>query len=97
MNLGQAVAVCAYEWARGAKELGPQQVPESPPLEGEDFARLAVHVDETFQATGYLNFLSGRDRREKIRRTLLGWGLQRRDAKILHGFCRQVERRVKVP
>lgn len=96
MNLGQAVAVCVYEWSRGAKGLGPQEVPESPPLVGEDFARLTAHVDETFQAAGYLTFLPGKDRREKIRRTLLGWRLQRRDARILHGFCRQVEGRLKL-
>jgi TrmH family RNA methyltransferase len=89
MNLGQAVAVCAYELTRGRKDFGPQALPkEVPPATAAQRQQLVRQILRLFEATDYLSFLPADVKAEKIRRLLMQWNLRRRDVAILHGICR---------
>jgi tRNA/rRNA methyltransferase len=94
MNLGQAVAVCAYELARAGL------VPTRPP-------RLAVHLSDpagaqsldslfdraarVLEQVGYLKPKSRRASLLKLRRLLLDLDLTNHDARVLGGILAQIE------
>lgn len=89
MNLGQAVALCAYAWSQvlGARVL---QTPPDPGLPAtiEERRRLARQALAVFDMAGYLPFLGPREKMQKIRQRFLAWRLQRRDVALLHGLFR---------
>jgi tRNA/rRNA methyltransferase len=98
MNLGQSVALCAYEWARafgGARVLDAPQKPLETTVAQR--RRLAIQVRQTMEAVHYLPFLSPSDKLKKIREKLLHWRIRRQDAALLHGFLRFVLRRAGEP
>lgn len=91
MNLGQAVALCAYEWARAGGTTAPVNAgTDLPPATIEDRRRLARHAAEAFDAVRFLPFLSAAEKIKKIRQRLLHWNLRRPDVALLHGFFRFV-------
>lgn len=95
MNLGQAVAVCCYELARANRRLGPRRTEAQPAPTFRENKQLMRHALQVFDAAGYLDFLPADQRLEKVRRTLLGWKVRRRDLALLHGIFRFLLRRLK--
>ncbi|MDE2290718.1 MAG: RNA methyltransferase, partial [Elusimicrobia bacterium] len=85
MNLGQAVAVTAYELARAGLERSVRE-PDEPLLEGrqaEEFVETALRAMEKARVNLHL---SPAQRRLKFRRGLMRWRLTRGDAAFLAGL-----------
>lgn len=95
MNLGQAVAVTAYEWARArGGERGPVTGPAALPATIADRRRLAEHARELFDAAGFLPFLTSAEKVRKAREKLLRWRIHRQDVALLHGLFRFLLRKL---
>ncbi len=95
MNLGQAVAVCLYEFARDVKP--PQASRKSAPAHAGDLERLTLLLLDTLGASGYLKNLqdhrkpgSATPAEEKIRRFIRRMSLSAADAELLLGMLRQI-------
>ena len=88
MNLGQAVAVCLYELARGAATL--------PPASGLTLAgaaeieRITQVLLEALCISGYVPSLGEAAAQEKIRRLLRRMNLEKDDAEVWLGMMRQI-------
>jgi tRNA/rRNA methyltransferase len=94
MNLGQAVAVCAYELARaGVVAAGPPRltVHRSEPATMQSLERLFERATRVLEVSGYLKPKSRVAMLIKLRRLLLDLGLTNNDARILGGVLAQVE------
>lgn len=94
MNLGQAVAVCAYELARAG--LVDARTPHSPARRAEiataqSLEHLFERVEHVLEMSGYLQSLSREAMLLKLRRHLLELKLSTRGARILGGVLAQVE------
>ena len=96
MNLGQAVAVCLYELARGSKHsIRPAKAERAAASELE---RLTSLLLEVLQASGYLktppdktsNKRSAAPPEEKIRRLVRRLTLSAADVELLLGMLRQI-------
>ena len=93
MNLGQAVAVCLYELARGSEHRnvnttrarGKQAVATAGELE-----RITALLLETLHASGYLNSNSKSATEAKIRRLVRRLNLPAADAELWQGIFRQI-------
>jgi tRNA/rRNA methyltransferase len=93
MNLGQAVAVCAYEWAKVLGTLAsPKRSAPAPLATGQDQRRLVRHALSAFDRVGYLTFLPPAHRERKLKRLFQRWRLRQLDLQILHGFLRFLEK-----
>jgi tRNA/rRNA methyltransferase len=94
MNLGQAVAVCAYELARAgllsAQPLRPH-ARLSEPANLQALERLFGRVAHVLDESGYLQPRSREATLIKLRRLLLDMGLTGKEARILGGVVAQVE------
>ena len=94
MNLGQSIAVCAYELARaGVVSPRPPRVAVHPsaPASMQSLEHLfdrAVHV---LEVSGYLKPKSRNAMLIKLRRLLLDLELTNYDARVLGGLLAQVE------
>ena len=97
MNLGQAVAVCLYEVARGAKP--PSMPQKTNHATAGDLERLSLLLTDALQASGYLKIgqKSGNAKshpaapaEEKIRRLIRRMKLSAADAELLLGMLRQI-------
>lgn len=89
MNLGQSVALCAYEWARVMGTLAVRPLPGPGPLATqEDLGRLVKHAMELFEAADYLPFLPRSAQERKIRRLFQRWRVHRQDIQLIHGLFR---------
>lgn len=89
MNLGQAVAVTAYELSRAKLESSAVE-PEEPMLEGRQVEEL---VDTGMRAMekGKVNLhMSEATRRLKFRRGLMRWRMTRGDAAFMHGLLKRL-------
>lgn len=86
LNVGQAVIICAYEWARGAGRDIPFTTPENPPARKEDVARLFEHLESELDAA---NFLKPPEKRPRMVRNLrnifIRAGLTDQDVRTLRG------------
>ncbi len=94
MNLGQAVAVCAYELARaGVVAARPPRVTvhRSGPADLEALERLFERAAHVLDACGYLKPKSRAAMLIKLRRLLLDLELSSHDARVLGGVLAQVE------
>jgi tRNA/rRNA methyltransferase len=94
MNLGQAVAVCAYELARsGAVPLRPPHltVHRSDPANLQTLEHLFERAARVLDSVGYLKPKSRNATLIKLRQLLLGLGLTQSDARILGGVVAQIE------
>jgi TrmH family RNA methyltransferase len=98
MNLGQAVAVCLYELARGgkpAKPAGPTR-----PANADELERITTLLSEMLRLSGYLG-VGGKDARpsasadEKIRRLVRRLNLSSPDAELWLGMLRQMRWKLK--
>jgi tRNA/rRNA methyltransferase len=94
MNLGQAVAVCAYELARAGVLAGrPPRltVQRSGPADLEALERLLERAAHVLDVSGYLKPQSRHAMLIKLRRLLLDLELSSHDARVLGGILAQVE------
>jgi tRNA/rRNA methyltransferase len=94
MNLGQAVAVCAYELARsGVVRVAPPRVVahHSEPANLQTLDHLYDRAVKLLDASGYFQPKSRAAMLIKLRRCLLDLELTCNDARILGGILSQVE------
>jgi tRNA C32,U32 (ribose-2'-O)-methylase TrmJ len=94
MNLGQAVAVCAYELARaGLVRTRPLRltVHLSDPAGAQSLDQLFGRAARVLDQVGYLNPKSRRATLLKLRRLILDLELTNHDARILGGILAQIE------
>ncbi len=94
MNLGQAVAVCAYELARaGLVPTRPLRLTahHSDPASAQSLEHLFGRAARVLDQVGYLKPKSRSATLIKLRRLLLDLELTNHDAKILGGILAQVE------
>jgi TrmH family RNA methyltransferase len=97
MNLGQAVAVCLYELARGAakasnrtssKAISKTEKPKS--ATSAELERITTTLIEALRASGYLSEGSIAAKEEKIRRMVRRLALSSADAELWLGMLRQM-------
>jgi TrmH family RNA methyltransferase len=88
MNLGQAVAVCLYEYARtGAL---PRPCGQDMPVEGAEVEQMVQMLLEVLEESGYTNRITAVSTERKIRRWVRRMRLGRRDVPLMLGILRQV-------
>jgi tRNA/rRNA methyltransferase len=87
MNLGQAVAVSLYEWAR---ECGEPRRSRFDPIEGSDAEQLTKMLHAVLDESGYTNRITAVSTEQKIRRWIRRLRIGRRDAPLLLGILRQI-------
>lgn len=88
MNLGQAVAVCLYEYARSAT--APSRPPRVKPIAGADAEQMVKMLLEVLDESGYTNRITAVSTEQKIRRWVRRMRLTRPDVPLLLGILRQV-------
>jgi len=88
MNLGQAVAVCLYELARGSGA-EPQQEQLEPAKSGE-IEKITAELYEALNRSGYVKPGNDAVAEKKVRRLMLRLHLQAMDAKVFLGMVRQI-------
>jgi TrmH family RNA methyltransferase len=92
MNLGQAVAVCLYEYARG-ENVAPRPLRTNriaTPIEGADAEQMVKMLLDVLEESGYTNRITATSTELKIRRWVRRMRLSRRDVPLLLGILRQV-------
>jgi TrmH family RNA methyltransferase len=91
MNLGQAVAVCLYEFSRGEDEADDRSVKRAfEAIPGAEAERLTKMMLEVLEVSGYTNRITSVSTEQKIRRWMRRLRLSRRDTPLLLGILRQV-------
>lgn len=88
MNLGQAVAVCLYEFVRdgGAAPLNAEfHAPD-----GLDAEMITSMLREVLERSGYTNRITSVSTNEKMRRWVRRLRISQRDAPLLMGVLRQI-------
>jgi TrmH family RNA methyltransferase len=93
MNLGQAVAVCLYELARGReiRELDHRTPPASAaPAETEAEDRLTGLLIDALEQSGYVHEKTAESNRMKLQRLVKRMRLSRKDAEVWQGILRQI-------
>ncbi len=95
MNLGQAVAVCLYELARGAATLPP--VSGQSAADAAEIERITQVLLEALCISGYVPALGEAAALEKIRRLLRRLNLEKSDAELWLGMMRQILWKTKHP
>lgn len=88
MNLGQAVAVCLYELARGTS-VPPAKGEVEPALAGQT-EQITEGLLEALRISGYVKPGTDAMFEKKARRLILRFGLEAYDAKLLLGMVRQI-------
>jgi TrmH family RNA methyltransferase len=89
MNLGQAVAVCLYELARGGAL--PESAPEkNDPATAGAREQITVGLLEALHASGYVKPGNDAVVEKKVRRLMLRLHLEALDAKVFLGMVRQL-------
>ena len=97
MNLGQAVAVCLYELARGATTASRKSgsgkkssTKDERPAEAGEVERLTQLLFEVLRASGYVKPRGAASSEEKLRRMVRRMDLNAADAELWLGMLRQV-------
>lgn len=96
MNLGQAVAVCLWELARGSRSAGKRaksvesKVPEPGPATTGELERVTATLIDALRKSGYLGQRAVAVKEEKIRRLVRRMELSSSDAEIWLGMLRQM-------
>ncbi len=94
LNVGQAVIICAYEWARGSGRDIPFTTPEAAPATKDDIARLFEHLETELDAA---NFLKPPEKRPRMVRNLRNIftraGLTDQDVRTLRGVVTALVKR----
>ena len=88
MNLGQAVAVCLYELARGSRPALP--LDKFQPATAGEIERITTVLLEALRCSGYLKPGSGAPTEEKLRRLVRRLRLPASDAEVWLGMLRQM-------
>jgi len=88
MNLGQAVAVCLYEIARG-RPLETASTGAEPATAG-DTEQISQTLLEALHTSGYVKPGNDAVSEKKVRRLILRFGLEAGDARVLLGMVRQI-------
>jgi len=88
MNLGQAVAVCLYEYARSG--VLPGQFRPEEAVEGAEVEQMVKMLLEVLEESGYTNRITAVSTERKIRRWVRRMRLGRRDVPLMLGILRQV-------
>jgi tRNA/rRNA methyltransferase len=97
MNLGQAVAVCLYELARGpaktsnrtkSKTISKTEKPK--PAASAELERITAMLIQALHASGYLGERSIAAKEEKVRRMVRRLQLSSADAELWLGMLRQM-------
>jgi TrmH family RNA methyltransferase len=101
MNLGQAVAVCLYELARGAgasrgRGLGKAAAKEKPASSGQ-LERITTMLIDALRTSGYLGQEPVAAKEEKVRRMVRRLNLSANDGEIWLGMLRQMLWKMKPP
>ncbi len=94
MNLGQAVATCAYELARAGaigSRLPRLTIHQSDPADVQSLDHLFSRAARVLDRVGYLKPKSRAATLRKLRRLLLDLGLTNNDARIIGGVLAQIE------
>jgi TrmH family RNA methyltransferase len=92
MNLGQAVAVCLYEFIRHRD--GPAiAATESDPATAEELERLTAVLSDALVESGYTKKGALDSTAEKVRRLLRRLHLASEDAELLLGMMRKISRK----
>jgi tRNA/rRNA methyltransferase len=95
MNLGQAVAVCLYELARGAaSDLQPAG---QKPASAEEVERISQVLFEALRNSGYVPPAGEAAALDKVRRLLRRLNPEQNDALVLLGMMRQILWKIKHP
>ena len=97
MNLGQAVAVCLYDLARGGGAAGTRATTKSShqtekvkSATAGELERITAVLIDGLHISGYLGERSAAAKEEKIRRMIRRLGLSSADAEIWLGMLRQM-------
>ena len=85
MNLGQAVALAAYEFSKAGLETSVRE-PDERLLEGRQVEGLVETAMDAMRRTGVNAHLGDAARRHRFRRGLLSWRMTRADASFLRGL-----------
>ncbi len=88
MNLGQAVAVCLYEYARTGALARPR-IQENA-VEGAEVEQMVQMLLEVLEESGYTNRITAVSTERKIRRWVRRMRLGPRDVPLMLGILRQV-------
>jgi tRNA/rRNA methyltransferase len=88
MNLGQAVAVCLYEFVREAKAARPSEKLQ-PATDGER-ERITAMLFDALRASGYVRPDTAAPTHEKLRRLVRRLRLQAGDTDVWLGMLRQI-------
>ncbi len=93
MNLGQAVAVCAYELTRDPKAAVKKPL-ESRGISGAELERIEERLFGILEAAGYTQPKTSGTTRLKLRRLLRRMDLAEADAELWLGMLRQIAWRI---
>jgi len=88
MNLGQAVAVCLYELARGSVPQVRNPDVEAATMETVD--RITAALLQALESSGYVKPCSGSAAEEKLRRMIRRFHLQSADAEVFLGMLHKI-------
>lgn len=88
MNLGQAVAVCLYELARGTTTESAKE--ETHPATTGEREQIVESLLEALHRSGYVKPGNDAVSEKKLRRLVLRLSLDAMDAKVLLGMTRQI-------
>ena len=102
MNLGQAVAVCLYELARGAgaprgRGSGKAAAIEDKLASAGQLERITAILIDALRTSGYLGQQPVATKEEKVRRMVRRLGLSANDAEVWLGMLRQMLWKMKPP
>lgn len=88
MNLGQAVAVCLYELARGDADEPMTEKPE--PAGGGELERVTSVLLDALEKSGYMDAHHSEEKVEAVRRMIRRLALSTEDATTWLGMLRQI-------
>ncbi len=88
MNLGQAVAVCLYEFIRDNDAVPVR--PAFQPTQGSDAEQITGLLHEILVQSGYTNRITATSTNEKVRRWVRRLRIGHRDAPLVMGMLRQI-------
>lgn len=93
MNLGQAVALCLYELARGDQRDSSAATPERATAATNE--QISQILFEALAKSGYIQPGSEAACEDKVRRIVLRFGLDPQDANVVLGMVRQIAWRLR--
>jgi tRNA/rRNA methyltransferase len=88
MNLGQAVAICLYEYAR--REPAARRRTRVDAIDGADAEHMTRMLLDVLEQSGYTNRITAISTEQKIRRWMRRMRLGGRDVPLMLGILRQV-------